>query len=59
MSASLAGSHQLTLMIATENSEQIAENIPNAQLLVVQNANHSVHIEQTELVLDKVRDFLS
>ncbi|KAH6894677.1 Alpha/Beta hydrolase protein, partial [Thelonectria olida] len=41
-----------------ENSELIAERVPNAELFVVDKANHSVHSEQPVLVLSKIREFL-
>ncbi len=39
-------------------SELIAAGIPAAELLVVDGANHPVHIEKNALVLAAVRDFL-
>jgi len=40
-------------------SREIADGIPNAQLLVVPGANHSVHIEKNAEVLAAVRTFLT
>ncbi|CAJ2510611.1 Uu.00g062360.m01.CDS01 [Anthostomella pinea] len=42
-----------------EHSEYIASNIPSATLYVVENANHSVHLEKNEQVLSKIREHLS
>lgn len=39
-------------------SHVIASAIPGAELLVVEGANHPVHIEKKELVLARIRDFL-
>lgn len=41
-----------------ENSEFIVSKIPNAKLFVVENANHSVHLEKNELVISRIRDHL-
>ncbi|EED17052.1 proline iminopeptidase, putative [Talaromyces stipitatus ATCC 10500] len=41
-----------------ENSRIIAERIPGAELLVVSDANHSVHIEKPETVLGRIKEFL-
>lgn len=40
------------------NSQQIADGIPGADLLVVEGANHSVHLEKNQLVLDAIRKHL-
>lgn len=34
------------------------ESIPNSELLLVPNANHSVHLEKNEIVLKAIRKFL-
>lgn len=34
------------------------EKIPNSELFIVSDANHSVHLEKPELVLPKIRQFL-
>ena len=39
-------------------SRLIAERVPNAELLEVKGANHSVHLEKNELVIDAIREFL-
>ena len=39
-------------------SRLIADGIPGARLMVVEGANHPVHIEKNALVLGAVRDFL-
>jgi pimeloyl-ACP methyl ester carboxylesterase len=49
----------LTLPLATEHSQEIAREVPNAELLVVEDANHSVHLEKNELVLKKMAEFLA
>ncbi|KAK8135011.1 hypothetical protein PG984_007023 [Apiospora sp. TS-2023a] len=41
-----------------ENSEFIASKIPDATLMVVENANHSVHIEKNEEVIARIRSHL-
>ncbi|KAF3021443.1 hypothetical protein E8E14_006803 [Neopestalotiopsis sp. 37M] len=41
-----------------ENSKLIAKKINDAELFVVENANHSVHVEKNELVLKKIRSHL-
>jgi proline iminopeptidase len=41
-----------------ENSKLIAKEINDAELFVVENANHSVHVEKNELVLKKIRSHL-
>ncbi|KAJ3529865.1 hypothetical protein NM208_g9568 [Fusarium decemcellulare] len=41
-----------------DNSRLIADKIKNAELLEVPGANHSVHIEKSDLVLAKIREFL-
>ncbi|KAK8086062.1 hypothetical protein PG994_001036 [Apiospora phragmitis] len=38
-----------------ENSEFIASRIPGAALMVVENANHSVHLEKNEEVIARIR----
>lgn len=42
-----------------KNSEFIASKIPDAELFVVANANHSVHLEKNAEVLAKIRAFLT
>lgn len=42
----------------TEYSELIADKVPDAELFVVRDANHGVHLEKNELVLDKMAAFL-
>ncbi|KAJ9145514.1 Alpha beta hydrolase fold protein [Pleurostoma richardsiae] len=41
-----------------ENSKFIATKIPQAELFVVKNANHSVHLEKNDEVIARIRDFL-
>ncbi|KKY35569.1 putative proline iminopeptidase [Diaporthe ampelina] len=41
------------------NSELIASEVPGAQLFVVENANHSVHLEKNEEVLSRIRSHLT
>ncbi|KAL2210537.1 alpha/beta-hydrolase [Sarocladium strictum] len=41
------------------HSRIIAEKIPGAELAVIPGANHAVHVEKTEIVLDLIRKFLS
>ncbi|KAK8093502.1 alpha/beta-hydrolase [Apiospora hydei] len=41
-----------------ENSELIASKIPDATLMVVENANHSVHLEKNEEVIARIRSHL-
>ncbi|KAK8040041.1 hypothetical protein PG993_008452 [Apiospora rasikravindrae] len=41
-----------------ENSEFIASKIPDATLMVVENANHSVHLEKNEEVIARIRSHL-
>ncbi|ORY58470.1 Alpha/Beta hydrolase protein [Pseudomassariella vexata] len=41
-----------------ENSKYIADRIPGARLLIVDGANHSVHLEKNELVLREIRQHL-
>ncbi|KAL1864489.1 hypothetical protein VTK73DRAFT_5860 [Phialemonium thermophilum] len=41
-----------------EHSEFIASRIPKAELFVVENANHAVHLEKNKEVLAKIREFL-
>lgn len=43
----------------TDNSELIASKIPLARLMVVEDANHSVHLEKNELVLRAIREHLT
>ena len=44
--------------ICTPNQSRIiAAGIPNSELLIVEGANHPVHIEKSELVLARIRDF--
>ncbi|KAJ4192431.1 hypothetical protein NW767_010657 [Fusarium falciforme] len=38
--------------------EIISERVKNAELFVVAGANHSVHVEKSDLVLSKIREFL-
>lgn len=40
-------------------SRIIANGIPNAELWEVEGANHPVHIEKNEAVLERIQDFLS
>lgn len=47
----------LTKCIA--NSELIASKVAGAQLFVVENANHSVHLEKNEDVLHRIRAHLT
>ncbi|KAK9421485.1 putative Alpha/Beta hydrolase protein [Seiridium unicorne] len=42
-----------------KNSEFIASKIHGSTLVIVENANHSVHLEKNELVLRKIRDHLA
>ncbi|KAH7139484.1 Alpha/Beta hydrolase protein [Dendryphion nanum] len=42
-----------------ENSALIADRIPDAELFSVSGANHSVHAEKPDLVIAKIRSFLS
>ncbi|PYH85588.1 alpha/beta-hydrolase, partial [Aspergillus uvarum CBS 121591] len=42
-----------------EQSEIVVEGIPGARLAVVAGANHSVHLEKNELVLEMIRGHLS
>lgn len=42
-----------------KNSKEIADGIPNAELLLVEGANHAVHVEANELVVARVREFLA
>ncbi|KAI0596939.1 Alpha/Beta hydrolase protein [Biscogniauxia sp. FL1348] len=42
-----------------ENSKYIASKVPNAELLIVQNANHSVHLEKNDEVLNWIRVHLA
>ena len=39
-------------------SKLIAERIPDARLLMVEDCNHAVHIEANERVIGEIRDFL-
>ncbi|RDW64245.1 hypothetical protein BP5796_10747 [Coleophoma crateriformis] len=41
-----------------EESKLIAQTLPKSRLLVVKDANHSVHLEQNKFVLYNIRDFL-
>ncbi|KAK8006042.1 hypothetical protein PG991_012339 [Apiospora marii] len=41
-----------------ENSEFIASKIPDAALMVVENANHSVHLEKNDEVIARIRSHL-
>lgn len=41
-----------------ENSKLIAERIPGARLLLVDGANHGVHVEKPEVVLPEIRRHL-
>lgn len=43
----------------TENSKIIASKVPNAELFIVEGANHSVHAEKPELVLSKIRSHIA
>jgi proline iminopeptidase len=40
-------------------SRLIAEAVPKAELFMVENANHAVHVEAREAVLARVRQFLA
>lgn len=40
-------------------SRLIAEGIPGAELLVVENANHAVHLEKNDVVIAAIRAFLA
>ena len=40
-------------------SRLMAERIPNAELMIVEGANHSVHHEANDLVIARIRDFLA
>lgn len=44
---------------STANSELIASRVPDAKLFVVENANHSVHLEKNEDVLRRIRAHLT
>jgi pimeloyl-ACP methyl ester carboxylesterase len=46
------------MLTGPDNSRLIADRIDNAELLVVPGANHSVHVEKTDLVISKIREFL-
>lgn len=48
----------MTDSLCAENSEFIVSKIPSAELLIVENANHSVHLEKNELVIARIRDHL-
>jgi pimeloyl-ACP methyl ester carboxylesterase len=39
-------------------AERFTEQIPNADVVVVDDANHLVFIDQTELVVDRLQEFL-
>ncbi|RMJ13481.1 hypothetical protein CDV36_006863 [Fusarium kuroshium] len=41
-----------------DNSKIISERVKNAELFVVAGANHSVHVEKSDIVLSKIREFL-
>lgn len=55
LSVDLLDAYMLT---GPDNSRLIADRIDNAELLVVPGANHSVHVEKTDLVISKIREFL-
>lgn len=42
-----------------EYSRIIAELVPDAELLVVPGANHGVHIERPDIVLNAIRKLLA
>ncbi len=42
-----------------EESRTIADAVPGARLLVVEGANHAVHIEKNQQVIDAIRSFLT
>lgn len=44
---------------STANSEFIASEVPDAELFVVENANHSVHLEKNYEVLRRIRAHLT
>lgn len=48
----------ITADAGLDNSRIIVDGIPGAELLIVPDANHSVHIEKPEIVLKRIRDFL-
>jgi len=50
--------HQTRADFLPENSKFIATKIPQAELFVVKNANHSVHLEKNDEVIARIRDFL-
>ncbi|KAJ4244183.1 hypothetical protein NW762_014564 [Fusarium torreyae] len=41
-----------------DNSRLIADRIKDAELFVVPGANHGVHIEKTDIVISKIKEFL-
>jgi len=41
-----------------QGSREVADGIRGAQLWVVEGCNHSVHLERTELVIARIRQFL-
>lgn len=54
--AGLGPCQRLTL---SDQSKIMADGIPDSKLLVVKDANHSVHHEKNELVISEIRSFLS
>jgi pimeloyl-ACP methyl ester carboxylesterase len=44
--------------VGVDNSRVIADGISGAELLIVPDANHSVHIEKPDIVLGQIREFL-
>jgi pimeloyl-ACP methyl ester carboxylesterase len=44
--------------VGVDNSRIIADKIRGAELLIVPDANHSVHIEKPEIVLGRIIEFL-
>ncbi|KAI0484555.1 Alpha/Beta hydrolase protein [Xylariaceae sp. FL0804] len=42
-----------------QHSQYIASRIPKAELFLVENANHSVHLEKNEEVVKKIREHLA
>lgn len=47
-----------SLLICIDNSRIIADGIRGAELVIVPDANHSVHIEKPEVVLQRITDYL-
>jgi proline iminopeptidase len=53
----LAGRHDF--LFPPEHQAILADRLPNAQLKLIERAGHSPHDEQTDEVLEIIRDFLS